>query len=266
MSTHSQSQSEPTVHCIWMDAGIAGYKLCDRDLQCDKCPFDEIMRRPLLEAEARTPERGSSQGRPKRSSHAADAERALHSLFSSIDLSAFPDDRMFHRGHVWMQRVDDSTVTLGIDHVAASILGSVASVVLPQEGSRLVQKAPWCWLIHHEGALSLHSPLHGTVMETNNNLLERPERAILDPYRSGWIIRARYASARDAEDGFVDRRDYWPIVQIELRNMRTRFAQHLKRAPSVGPTMMDGGRGIETLSSMTGGPAYLAIIASMFAP
>jgi glycine cleavage system H protein len=264
MSKHIPHQA--TSHCIWMDAGVVGYKLCDRDLQCDQCPFDEIMRRPALvsdEAEDQT------DPRPARRQHSPDfrgeAERILNSLFSSIDLSLLPDDRQYHRGHIWMKRVDDSTVVLGIDHVAGSILGSLASIVLPERGSKLVQKTPWCWLIHRDGALSLYSPVHGSVIEPNVALLEHPEYAIIDPYRRGWIVRAQFESKAPG-NGFLDRREYWPYVQNELREMRTRFAQHLRKAPSVGQTMMDGGPAVETLCAMTGSAVYLSIVSSIFTP
>lgn len=253
------------VHCIWMDAGVVGFKLCDRDLQCEQCPFDEILRRPPVEVDDENDARSPSRG--KRSPAPSDAvERTLHSIFSSIDLSVFPDDRLYHRGHTWMQRIDDSTVTLGLDHVAGSILGSIASIVLPQAESRLVQKAPWCWLVHHEGALSLFSPIHGTVLETNGNLLEHPEHVMLDPYRRGWIIRARCGVTRPPDNGFVDRKEYWPYVQTELRDLRGRFAQHAKKAPPIGQTMMDGGRAVESLCTMTGPVAFIAIVSSMFGP
>jgi hypothetical protein len=31
--------------CVWMAAGLVAYKLCDRDLDCDGCPFDRAFRR-----------------------------------------------------------------------------------------------------------------------------------------------------------------------------------------------------------------------------
>ena len=33
--------------CIWMNAGLLFYKLCDRDYRCEKCPFDQAMRNEM---------------------------------------------------------------------------------------------------------------------------------------------------------------------------------------------------------------------------
>ena len=30
--------------CVWMEAGVVGYKLCDREFDCDHCPFDAALR------------------------------------------------------------------------------------------------------------------------------------------------------------------------------------------------------------------------------
>lgn len=29
--------------CVWMQAGVVGYKLCDREFDCDRCPFDAAL-------------------------------------------------------------------------------------------------------------------------------------------------------------------------------------------------------------------------------
>ena len=29
--------------CVWMQAGVVGYKLCDREFDCDHCPFDAAL-------------------------------------------------------------------------------------------------------------------------------------------------------------------------------------------------------------------------------
>lgn len=34
--------------CVWMQAGVVGYKLCDREFDCDLCPFDAALRGEAL--------------------------------------------------------------------------------------------------------------------------------------------------------------------------------------------------------------------------
>lgn len=35
--------------CVWMQAGVVGYKLCDREFDCDLCPFDAALRGRALD-------------------------------------------------------------------------------------------------------------------------------------------------------------------------------------------------------------------------
>ena len=30
--------------CVWMSAGLVSFKLCDREGECEGCPFDRVMR------------------------------------------------------------------------------------------------------------------------------------------------------------------------------------------------------------------------------
>ncbi|HEX6865334.1 MAG TPA: hypothetical protein VF414_21075 [Thermoanaerobaculia bacterium] len=32
--------------CVWMSAGLVAFKLCDREGECEGCPFDRAMRSP----------------------------------------------------------------------------------------------------------------------------------------------------------------------------------------------------------------------------
>ena len=33
------------VKCIWADSGIIGYKLCDRNFDCENCDLDKVLRK-----------------------------------------------------------------------------------------------------------------------------------------------------------------------------------------------------------------------------
>lgn len=30
--------------CVWMTAGVINYRLCDREFECESCPFDAAIR------------------------------------------------------------------------------------------------------------------------------------------------------------------------------------------------------------------------------
>lgn len=48
-NTSQPLSSEPppgVLSCVWMSAGLVAFKLCDREGECDGCPFDVAMRSP----------------------------------------------------------------------------------------------------------------------------------------------------------------------------------------------------------------------------
>ncbi len=34
-----------TLKCIWMECGYVEYKLCDRNYDCENCPFDKAIKK-----------------------------------------------------------------------------------------------------------------------------------------------------------------------------------------------------------------------------
>ena len=47
LNQHSTSirQTPPPTCCVWMDAGVVNYKLCDRAYDCERCPLDQALHR-----------------------------------------------------------------------------------------------------------------------------------------------------------------------------------------------------------------------------
>lgn len=252
------------VNCIWMDAGVVGYKLCDRDLQCDHCPFDQKMRRPSQSASphlSSPPQPGSSSDAP-----ATTVADQVSALIRAVAPGEYPEDRLYHNGHLWVKPLMESIVAIGIDHLAASMLGSLASVVLPSRQSRIIHRMPWCWLIHHEGTISLYSPVHGIVIESNSRLLDHPELLVQDPYGDGWLVHAQIDKSAAEGPTLFASPEYRVRSQRDLTALHGRVMQTLRKAPSVGQTLHDGGQPAETLAAMLGSKSFFNITATLFAP
>ena len=37
-------EADRSAQCVWMQGGLVSYKLCDRRLDCEHCPFDAALR------------------------------------------------------------------------------------------------------------------------------------------------------------------------------------------------------------------------------
>lgn len=241
--------------CIWVDAGVIAYKLCNLDFRCEECAFDAVMRHSVCDISIPKPAAGADAG--------TSSPDAVDRYFAAFDPLQFPGDRMYLPGHVWVSRNDDGSYTAGIDHVAAALVGPLASIVLPQSPSTLHQTAPCCWLVHHDGTIAIPSPFESDSVWYNENLSRRPDLLAEKPYTDGWILRtfptggaAGLRNQRSASENVS-------AVLEELRILKREIVAQLKPRPGIGSSAFDGGRPVHTAFEMIGPPAF-ALIARMF--
>ena len=151
------SASEP---CWWMLAGVVDYKLCDRQFDCEHCPFDLIL------------QTGSRLEEPI----------TTNSQFTILDTL------FYCPGHVWLRVEDRGNVRVGLDDFAQKILGRIYAIALPHEGIR-IEKGTHRWsVIHQAGETPLAIPISGVVIEVNWKLQQSPSLLNRDPYGAGWAF------------------------------------------------------------------------------
>lgn len=250
--------------CIWMEAGVIGYKLCDRDLQCDGCPFEAMMKLPF-------PEIPDAAERTFHAERAAETpvdrtpEHLIDAFFSPFADLTFPQNRSYTTGHLWIKEEEVKTVVIGMDHVAAGLIGPVTGVVLPRKDSHVKQHAPCCWILHDQTALSLFSPLTGSVAAINGDLTESPELVFTDPYDSGWILRIRAENSRRTipERSSAEHRK---SVQAELQGLREELSASVNRRPPIGQTLLDGGSKVDSIIALVGAKAFFDLVARRLLP
>jgi len=209
--------------CWWMLAGVVDYKLCDRNLDCDHCPFDVIMRG------------GEGSG---------ESQTETLAPRSSLECVGFEqkDDLFYHPSHVWVHVEDRGNVRIGLDDFAQTVLGRIYAVSLPHEGIKLEKGAHRWTVTHKAGETPLIIPLAGIVVEVNWKLTQFPSLLNRDPYGSGWAFIIRPTDLRiGLGDLFYGSRAIaWHRAEMEQLYQR---AGKLLRTTSVAgtPAMPDGG-------------------------
>lgn len=148
--------------CVWMDAGIVDYLLCDRDLRCEGCPFDRAVRR---------------QGLKRRSSSNEVVTCGLR----------FPRLLKLDTHHQWVRFEPPNKLRVGLDSLASSLLARVRAVRLPSWLLAVGPNHPAAEIIARAGALRFPAPVRGRVLEVNERLLAHPSRLLHDPYGLGWM-------------------------------------------------------------------------------
>ncbi|HEX4251093.1 MAG TPA: glycine cleavage system protein GcvH [Pseudonocardia sp.] len=101
-----------------------------------------------------------------------------------------PPDLQYTAEHEWV-RLDGDVATIGITEFAASALGDVVFVGLPDVGARLTA-GQVCGEVESTKSVSdLYNPVDGEVVEVNAALAAEPGAVNTDPYGAGWLFRLR---------------------------------------------------------------------------
>jgi glycine cleavage system H protein len=101
-----------------------------------------------------------------------------------------PTDLRYTKDHEWV-RVDGDEATVGITEYAASQLGDIVFVELPDAGRSLAQFAAFGVVESVKAVSDLFAPLSGEVTATNDALAGAPELVNSEPYGGGWMVRIR---------------------------------------------------------------------------
>lgn len=105
----------------------------------------------------------------------------------------------YTKEHEWA-RNKNGVVEIGLADYAQNQLHEIVYVELPEVGMEVTQMEPLGAVESVKAVSDVYSPISGTVLEINEELLDAPERINNDPFGAGWIARIE-PSNLDAELG-----------------------------------------------------------------
>ncbi len=213
--------------CIWMEAGVIDYKICNRDFDCANCEFDRAMteaaRRNLTLQRAKSgvpiprgsliswQERVRPQERPGRGRRSAADRRAgavppadsyerllaeqTEILFTpepprTTEVFGFqvPVNSYLHKGHTWVQLEIGGRVRIGLDDFSQKVLGPPDEMRLPELGQAWRHNTVGLELIRGSNQAAVLAPVDGIVEVVNPRVRQTPGLAHDDPYGEGWLV------------------------------------------------------------------------------
>ena len=98
-----------------------------------------------------------------------------------------PDDRRYSTEHEWALE-EEEVVRVGITAYAQDQLGDIVFLDIPEAGSELEASKPCGELESVKSVSDLYSPVSGNVVRVNQEVIEDPELANLEPYERGWLM------------------------------------------------------------------------------
>ena len=110
-----------------------------------------------------------------------------------------PADLKYSKEHEWLRLESEDVAVVGITEFAVESLGDVVFVELPEKGSELTQSEKMGEIESVKAVSDLYSPVSGSVVERNDQLLDRPQLVNEGPYDAGWMVRVRLVTPAEVD-------------------------------------------------------------------
>jgi glycine cleavage system H protein len=124
---------------------------------------------------------------------------------------AYPDDLKYTNSHEYI-RLDDQTATVGITAFAIDQLGDIVFLDLPEVGTKVEKGQTFGTIESVKAVEDIYSPVTGTVLASNSDLVDAPENIASDPYGASWLLKVNIEDANEL-DGTMSAAEYRSKVE-----------------------------------------------------
>ena len=107
-----------------------------------------------------------------------------------------PKNLKYSETHEWVEFTGDNTAKIGLTDFAQQKLGKLVFVNLPLVGDEVMLDQPFGDVESVKAVSDVLSPVNGTVVEVNEDLLDSPGMINDDPYEA-WLIKVEITSDND---------------------------------------------------------------------
>ncbi|NOZ69748.1 MAG: glycine cleavage system protein GcvH [Deferribacteres bacterium] len=127
----------------------------------------------------------------------------------------YPDDLKYHKEHTWV-RVSGDKAIVGISFYAQESLGDIVYIDAPEIDSTVEAGTELTQIESTKATSSVISPVSGTIVEFNEDLIDAPEIINEDPYDKGWIAVIEMEDETEL-DNLMDAEDYEKYLEEEVK-------------------------------------------------
>ena len=119
----------------------------------------------------------------------------------------------YTKEHEWI-RFDDDYAFVGITEFAQKQLGDVVFVQLPEIGSEFKVGDEAAVIESVKAASEVYAPISGKILDTNSELIEKPEIVNSDAENEGWIWKMSIENFNQTDD-LMDKSKYLDFISEE---------------------------------------------------
>lgn len=117
----------------------------------------------------------------------------------------------FTEEHEWL-RIEDDLVVVGITEHAATQLGDIVFVELPEVGDTIAKDDEIVVIESVKAASDILAPIDGEIVEINEALADEPSKVNDDAIGAGWFFKVK-ADDLSQLDEYMDEAAYKKLVE-----------------------------------------------------
>ena len=127
----------------------------------------------------------------------------------------YPDDVKYHKEHTWI-KISGNKATIGITFYAQESLGDIVYIDAPEVDSTIEAGTELTQIESTKATSSVISPVSGTILDFNEELIDSPEIINEDPYGKGWIAVIELEDKSEL-DLLMDADEYEKYLEEEVK-------------------------------------------------
>lgn len=116
----------------------------------------------------------------------------------------------YTKDHEWL-RVEGDVVVVGITEHAATALGDVVFVELPEPETVVAEGDEVCVIESVKAASDILAPLDGEIVEVNTKLVDNPSLVNEDPTGAAWFFKIKIDDL-SVLDALMDEDEYNDLI------------------------------------------------------
>jgi len=124
---------------------------------------------------------------------------------------------LFYNENDFWARIDGKIATVGITSYLQNHLSDIIFVSLPQVGTKIEQFGEAGSFESVKAALDVISPVSGSIVEANNELVNSPDLANSDPYGKGWFVKIELTDFESDKENLTDAEGYFEVMKKKIK-------------------------------------------------
>ena len=122
----------------------------------------------------------------------------------------YPEDLKYTKSHEWVKE-ENGLYVVGLTDYAQDALGDIVFVNLPMVGDEVTADSVFADVESVKAVSDVYSPVSGTVVEVNEEMVDAPQLVNEDPY-GAWFIKVENGVL---SDGLLTAEEYAEVVRQE---------------------------------------------------